>query len=147
MIPEWVHLLLCAVVGGIAAWKGRWRERAAAAAWVLIGWVWPYVTGRYLCSHWCVGGPHPLRPWLSLADDLALLIVYVLVAWRADRYWIVWTGSFAMLSMLTDALAIVVPGTTIWAYASADIVWMYFSAATIIWGCLERGRVAKLQPA
>jgi hypothetical protein len=141
VIPSWFDYAFCAATVLIAAVFGGWRERVIALTWAFPDFLLPGLVREYVCTHWCAGGPVPISPWLALACDVVMLAACVWGARRTDRYWIIWTGSFALLAVLTDGLAIVARGVvTEWAYLSADEAWWCLMGGATIWGCLSPGR-------
>jgi hypothetical protein len=141
LMPFWVTQLWLGAVTVLALWRGGWRERVVAVAFQPFSWGLVLLAGRFICSDFCcLAGPHPLKPWLSLINDLVLFAACAWSAWRADRYWIIWAGALAWLSVLTDALAIAMPGMTEWAYSSADLVWAYLFGAALLWGAVGARR-------
>jgi hypothetical protein len=136
VIPGAFNYLYSGSIVLLTIWRGRWRERTVALAWAFPDFLFPGLIRFYLCSQWCLVGHPPLSAWLSLSCDVFMLGVCALVAARADRYWTIWAGAFAFLSVLTDVLAAVLPGLTYWAYISADQVWWLAIGAATAWGCI-----------
>jgi hypothetical protein len=149
VIPAWFEDLFMAATILAAFLKGGWRERIVALVWAFPDDLLPNLIRRYVCESYCYYGSPPLGPWIALTSDLVMLAVCVWLARRADRYWIIWAGAFALLSVLTDMLAILLPGlVTVWAYMSAGEAWFLLIGAATLWGSLGRRRTEfKAQPA
>jgi hypothetical protein len=142
MIPVTIQSRFVVLVLVAALVKGGVRERAVALAWAFPNYLFPMMISEFVCSNWCMTGS--LRVQLALFDDLILLSACALAALRADRYWVLWAGSLALLSVLTDAVVLSVPELTYWEFAAADTVWWFLTGAAIAWGVAGawRGRRA-----
>ena len=114
----------------IAFWRGDWRARAISASVAA-----PGILGLYVCRVWaCWGaGRPPIMAWRPMIDDAIALLVCLVCAWRADRYWVLAASAFALLSVITDAMSFI-PGVSPWASGSADIVWAYGLNTTVLIG-------------
>jgi hypothetical protein len=136
---NWIYYVYGGAIVVLAMFKGGWRERAVALTWTVPDGLIPTLIRAHLCSSWCLGGARPLSAWLSLSCDLVMLGVCALAAVRADRYWVIWAGAAALLSVLSDALAIAAPGlVTALGYFFADQIWWFAIGAAVIWGCFGR---------
>jgi hypothetical protein len=144
--PEWLILSIWASVTVFVLVRGGWRERAAALAWAIPGLLIHRLIDHFICEQHCLTGRHPLSPWISLGNDLIILGVLVLCVRGAHRYWPVVAGSCALLSLLTDALRIVIPGyVTVWPHFAANAVWWYLMGAAIVWGTIAGMRERALR--
>jgi hypothetical protein len=151
-VRGWLSGILDVLVVVLAIWRGRWRERVVAFTWLFPDNFIPGAIRWYVCSHFCMAGAHPFSPWLSLIADLVMLGVCAWVIFRANRYWTIWACAFALLSIVTDVVAIVISGLAMqFAYWWADQVWWLLLGAAVAWGCIGdrtavAARSARIQP-
>ena len=133
-IPPWINYSYFGAVALLALWRGDWRARAICACTGVT-----LVASAYACHTWACWGPQapPLMVWRGLAEDLPILVVCLVCVRRAERYWVLWASSFALLSVITDLLAFV-PGVTPWADGSAGIVWAHGLTTTVLIGLWPR---------
>jgi hypothetical protein len=136
-IPPWVNMAFCISIVLLAAMRGWWLEWIVTAAWAFPDFVIPGLIHNAYCPNWCLSGPRPVGVWMLLCCDLAMLGACALAAARADRYWVIWAGSLAFLSVLTDVMGLALPGViSHWALFSADEVWWVLIGVVIAWGVL-----------
>jgi len=140
-IPPWINYSYIGAVTLLALWRGDRRARAISACTGL-----SVAAGAYVCHTWsCWGaGSPPLMVWRGLWEDVPVLIVCLACVWRAERYWVLWASSFALLGVTTDLLAFV-PGVTPWADGSAGIVWAHGLITAVlvgVWPWRPRGATA-----
>lgn len=133
VIPKWVHaVVLSALMLGVF-WRGGWRERFIASSH-LAQFVITVTACRFVMC-WRDGLPNPI--WRTLASDTAMLAVCLFCAWRTERHLLLGASSFALLSVITDLLGLFMPGVTVWAYGSANIVWAYLLDLCVLWSALS----------
>ncbi len=135
-LPNWLNIDLGCATALLVMCIGTWRERLLS-----LGWIFPPVSSA--CTVWyaprseglcSVGAPEPLT-WLWMIDDVLLLVLWAVIVRRADRYPIVWAGSFLLLALISNALALL-PGIGPWTMVSSTIVWWYLVGASLVWGSL-----------
>lgn len=138
IVPAWFHALFCFGIALIAFWKGGPQVRVVAATTLVVGFVAPY----FGCFHYFA-----CPAWRELAGDGLMLAICLACLARAERYWLVWATSFALLSVITDLLGLV-PGVTFWAFASLNWIWLYLLNLAVLWGAWEMPRArAPMSPA
>lgn len=142
MIPGWLNATVAVVVTVVAFWKGGWRERLLAS--VIVATV---LFVHYGCARWlCWGSNHmPRLAWRWLLEDLVMLAACLLCVWRAERYWVVWATSLAVLQVAVDILR-PFAGVTPWAAGSAGVIFTYLLQAAILWGALTAPARARRAP-
>jgi hypothetical protein len=138
VLPLWAGGLFSILVTTLAVVWGRWRESAMAVAWALTGYWVPILIREFLCAHWCLSGPSGRA--VSVIPGLVMLAICVLGLRFARGYWTLWVGSLVLISVLTDLIAVSVPGVTVWAVGTADLVWWWLMGAVIVWGALGSAR-------
>lgn len=137
VIPTWFHVAWMATLSLTSFWRGGWREQVIAASHVI-----QLATTVAICvlgPCWLNGLPNPL--WRNVASDAAMLAICLACAWRTERYFVLWASSFALLCVATDLLGLFVPGVTVWAYASANIVWSYLLDICVVCSALSGPRI------
>lgn len=136
-VPTWLNIAFCSATTVLVLCLGTWRERL-----LCLGWSFPPISSS--CTVWYVprseglcfaGSPNPVL-WLWLIDNVMLLSLIVFLVRRADRYPIIWAGSFMLLSFLSDAFMALVPGIGAWTLTNATIIWWYLVGAMLIWGSI-----------
>lgn len=134
IVPGWVHYAVyCGVALG-ALWRGRWRERLVAAAFLL-------PTPLYILFPIDFHSPrHVVFGVRAVVDDLILLAVCLIGLRGARRYWIVWASAFALVEVANDAFFAIVPSVTLYAFASANIIWSWGVVAALLWAYLTNRR-------
>lgn len=76
--------------------------------------------------------------------DLAVLVAYVALALRADRYWPIWVSGFHLVGVATHAAMAASPDVVPRAYAMAQSFWGYPMLAAMIAGTWRHcGRVSR----
>ena len=142
-IPIWFSASIICSVALLAFWRGDWRARTIAASLVI-----QVAFEIYVCHTWaCWGAGRPsLMTWRLVSEDAVLLLVCLACARRAERYWVLWASSFALLGFVTDLMRLVMPRITDWASAAAGVVWTYGLTATLLVGVWPAVR-ARLRPA
>jgi hypothetical protein len=121
-------------------------------AWVLGDWRAKAITGcqdaiivlGYVCVYGSCRGPllgQALTRWLI--EDVALMVVCLVSAWRAERYWPLWASSCALLLLVTDVMMLVEPRITFWADLSASYVWKILLTISVLYGVWQRVRAKR----
>lgn len=136
VIPNWInHLFIGAVA--LAALRGSWRERSIAGVWLAT--IVFNVIGRKLS-----GGPLLGSATATLlcfvVEDLAILAVCLACVLRCQRWWVLWATSAFVVILAIDLVTWLVPGVTMWANLSANLVFNYLFGAAVIWGSLASER-------
>ncbi|MEO8115439.1 MAG: hypothetical protein ABI655_13720 [Phenylobacterium sp.] len=72
-----------------------------------------------------------------------MLAVCLACARRADRYWVVWASSFALLNLITDLMGLLIPRVTFWSYEAAGFVWVDLFDAAILSGVWSTARARR----
>jgi len=126
---QWASLLALVVSCGVAAWRGGWPERSAAAA-MSLAWLASAFAQRSL-QLW---GP---QTGIMIIDGL-LLSALLVVALRSDRWWPMWASGFHGLGMLLHVAVII--DADIWgrAYYVAGAIFSYLTMLALLLGGLSR---------
>lgn len=116
LVPTMFLVLLLAVGAYVIGW-GRGPERAGIAI-IVIG---------SLLSGWAA---HYGRLWEGGEEgiflvDLAVLLAFIQVLARSDRFWPLWTTAFQLIAVATHLARFASPKTLPLAYAIAEQVWVY----------------------
>lgn len=128
--PPWLVFGLIVAGAAVAEWRGGWAEKAVARAHLA-----SVLLTRTLCSVVVCFGPEGPRPaWRPVVLDVAVLAVCLVVARRAKRYWVLVASSFAVLNVVTTLMGWAGLGVSWWAWTSADIIWHYALALTVLVG-------------
>jgi hypothetical protein len=123
-----------------AAMWGRWPERAGALTNALNCLATALLQDRRPGHHGQFG---------LLVADLLMLAVFVLIAMRCRRTWILWAAACALLSNLTDLSLMLDVRIQLWSFLSASYVWGLGGVVAIAAGIAFEGRepVFRLQRA
>jgi hypothetical protein len=145
IVPFWITAVV-SYSTTLAALLSRDRRAiaiAACTAFSITVWLFSY----FFCRDWTCGGPRlpQIMAWRWLAEDIVTIAVCLACVRRAQRYWVLWAASIALLYLATDLMGALVPRVTPWAYRSAGIVWIYALNATVLIGVWPRLR-ARLSP-
>lgn len=134
---QWASLLALVVSCGVAAWRGGWPERWAAAA-MAAAWLASAFAQRSL-QLW---GP---QTEIMIIDGL-LLAVLLVIAFRSDRWWPMWASGFHGLGAVLH-LAVMIDAD-IWgrAYYVASAIFSYLTLAALLVGGLSRPGRARAAP-
>lgn len=126
---QWINLLALVISTGVAAWRGRWPERAAAAAMAL---AWLATTVLHDATQ--LYGPQVL----IMAIDVALLAVLLSIALTSDRWWPMWAAAFHGLSVVLALAMMADP--KVWARAGfiAASVFGYLTMLALFVGAVGR---------
>jgi hypothetical protein len=119
MIPHyllfWAFLLL---ICGYALWRGRKEERIAASACLL----------ATIVTVWIIP-PEPLRYSTldlgQLAIDAAMLVTFVAIALRSDRFWPLWVAGLQLTMSMSHLMKAIDSDLIPRAYAAAAVLWSY----------------------
>jgi hypothetical protein len=136
LIPHWFTLTAFSSVALLAFWRGDWRARAIAGSLIVM-----IAYGQYVCHTWVCWTPTapPFVFWGPVIEDGFVLLVCLACARRAERYWVLWACSFALLSFVSDLMGHV-PHVTPWADASASLIFTYLLTATLLIGVCSSPR-------
>lgn len=111
----WILLLACC---GYAMWRGRREERTVASiclvATVASLWALPPIAQRYVGLEMGV-----------LIVDVAVMIGFLAVALRSDRFWPLWVAGFHLTGGLAHLFKEIDVGLMPQAYAAAARFWAY----------------------
>lgn len=119
MIPHYlVFWAILLFICGYALWRGRREERIAATACLLATMV----------TVWIIP-PEPLRyrsldPG-QLAIDAAMLITFVAIALRSDRFWPLWVAGLQLTMSMSHLMKAIDSDLLPRAYAAAAVLWSY----------------------
>lgn len=133
VIPLWFPIAWTTALTLVAFWRGGWRERAIASGQAIQVAYTLALSSLGLYSK--DGLPYPI--WRPALSDTAILAICLVCAWRTERYPLLWASSFALLSVTTDLMGLFIPGVTVWAHASANVVWAYLLGACVLWSTLS----------
>jgi hypothetical protein len=128
VVPIEINHALVTGVALLAFWRGGWRERLLSGAQVAY-FIFPQRCASLACPP---AEFHRLAAGVLLQDGVQLVLCLACLM-GAARYWVVWAGAFALLSLVTDAIAFS-PRGSYWSGAAADAVWMYGANAAILYG-------------
>lgn len=111
------YCLLIAVVV-LAFWRGRQEERWAAAVCVA-GTATTVLVSRF------VHDPFGRFEMLAFGIDLAVLVAFLVIALRSDRYWPLWVAGLQLTGTTVHLLKILEPDLMPFVFAAALAFWSY----------------------
>lgn len=121
-------LLACC---GVAAWRGRWVERIAAAAMIVAWFLTPLVQ-----DHSQTLGPQSG----VLIVDVALLLVLLSLALTSDRWWTMVATAFQGVSAMVHLAAAIDTQIIPRAYYIAGSLLSYLVMGALLVGAWNAGR-------
>jgi hypothetical protein len=136
MLPHYFFWTLLLSVFGYALWHGRSDERMAAGVCLLAS-----IATRFAIS--------PLTERYSnveiglLLIDGAVLLAFVAIAIRSNRFWPLWIAGLQLTSSLSHLMKVVEVDLVPRAYAAAAVFWSYPILLIIVvgtWRAHQRGR-------
>ncbi|MEO8115417.1 MAG: hypothetical protein ABI655_13605 [Phenylobacterium sp.] len=136
-IPPWINVAVAASVLSLVLWKGGWRERLLAAT-LMVTFLGSY--GVQAVGLYAGRQPWRIPGWYGLGGDLVVLAICLTVALSSGRYWTIWASSLALLILVTHLLRPFATGVTMWAYQSAQLVWLYLLLAVLLGGAWQGSR-------
>lgn len=119
-----------------ALWVGGRDERIVSAAQLL-----NIAAYRLLATS---GWAKP--EYLVLAADIALFLVFVTLALRTTRWWLLWGSAFQLLIVVIHLAMIADPSVQARSYATGTVIWAYLvliSLAVGTWGAWRGRRAAR----
>ena len=123
MIPIWLDQAIVAAVYGFALLKGGAPERILAGICGVV-WFWNTFVHRLWLGH---GSPY------LMTTHVLLFVVTVALAFHYDRWWLLVAGMAGVLSVATDAAALMMP-LHWWAFGTALFIWSYIFIAALAAG-------------
>lgn len=140
MIPHYVIFWgLLLMICGYAFWRGRYEERAAAAA-CLIATVTTVLVIQPIAERY--SNPDPLL----IGIDLAMLAVFVAIALKSQRFWPLWAAGFQLTMSMSHLLRTVDSDLIPRAYAAAAVFWSYPILLVILVGTWRTPRYREPRP-
>jgi len=102
---------------GLALWRGGWPERTAAIINLIGIFVTPLIQERPFAAHLQLN---------ILLTDLCVLIGFLVVALKSDRWWPLFATAAALMTVLTDLAygwvhlshRLALTGEVIWSYVA-----------------------------
>ena len=128
---QWANLLALLLATGVALWRGRWPERAAAVA-MIVAW---------LASAWLHDADQRLGPQaIIMVIDIALFLVLLVIALKSERWWPMWACAFHGLSVVLALAMLADP--RIWSRAGfiASGLFSYLTMLALFLGAVGRRR-------
>ncbi|AAK22765.1 hypothetical protein [Caulobacter vibrioides] len=124
---QWANLVALLLSTGVALWRGRWPERAAATAMILA-----WSASAVLHNADQLRGPQGL----IMAVDLALFLVLLGIALKSDRWWPMWACAFHALSIVLALAMLADP--RVWSRSGfiASGVFSYLTMLSLFLGAL-----------
>jgi hypothetical protein len=112
---------------GLALWRGEWPERTVAVINLIGMAVTPLVQERPFVSH--------LQLNILLAD-LCVLIGFMIVALRSNRWWPLFATAAALMTVLTD-IAYGWVHLVHWLALTGEVIWSYLGLFALAAGVVE----------
>ena len=69
-----------------------------------------------------------------MAVDAALLVAFVVIAHRSERFWPIWIAAAQLVGLITHLAVVVNPGVANQAYRLTQPFWVFPILAGIAWG-------------
>jgi hypothetical protein len=131
---QWANLVALLLSIGVAALRGGWPERTAAAA-MAAAWLASAILHNADQLH----GPQQL----IMAIDLTLFVVLLTLALTSDRWWPMWACAFHGLSVVLALAMLADPG--VWSRSGfiAGGVFSYLTMLALFLGALGLRRPAR----
>jgi hypothetical protein len=132
-LPPWLGPLATFLCLGAAIWKGGFEERFIGLSCLLA----LAVTIGFRDYSW------PKVQWGGFIADTALLVVLVVVALRAAKYWPLAGASIQLLAVITHVAKLLDVGMGQWAYITAGVIWSYALMVALsigVWNHARAGR-------
>ena len=123
---------------GYAWLRGRRDERIAAVVCVVASFASLLLLTRLRFSDVELG---------IFGVDVTVLVAFVAVALRSERFWPLWVSGLQLTSTVPHALKLVDPGLMPFAYAAAETIWSYPILIIIVVGTWRVQRYQALPPA
>jgi len=81
-------------------------------------------------------------PWTSMeaeifAIDIVLLLAFIHLALKSDRFWPMWVTAFQLLTVTIHTAVLVAPQITPWAFATGAVFWAYPTLLALAIGSCE----------
>lgn len=135
-LPQQVWFVALMLVSALALWRGGWPERLVATLWAA-GWF--ISRGVYNYDNW-------IDPqWSVLMVDLVLLAVFLVLAMKTDRNWLLFAAAFQLLNVITHVAMIIDDSVRARAYVYGLIIWSYMVLFAIAAGAWQAWRVRQTQ--
>jgi hypothetical protein len=112
---------------GLAYWRGGWPERAVAVINLIGILVTPVVQERPFVAHFQLN---------ILLIDFCVMVAFMVVALRSDRWWPLFATAAALMTVLTDL-------AYIWVHLShrlaltGEVIWSYVAIFALAGGVAE----------
>ena len=122
-----------------ALWRGRSDERTVAAVCLL----------ATLATQFVIPPPQERYAYLDLElvlIDLAVLLAFVAVALRSDRFWPLWISGLQLTISISHVLKAIDQDLLPKAYAAAAVLWSYPILFIIVAGTWRSHRRRKRSP-
>jgi hypothetical protein len=123
-IPWEVGAVGALAMGAAAAWRGGPTERRFAAVQLTFVLDPDFAFWRA-----------PLA-WHGAPADVIVLAAGLTCVIRGRSYWTIWACAVAVLNIVSDIIYAVVPGVSLWAYLSAELVYSYAMTLIVLWGSI-----------
>lgn len=133
MILQLIYWAVLCASCGYAAWRGGTPERAGAAI-MAIGSVLSVVVTSDM------GVRFRGAEIGIMIVDAAVLVAFLAVALRSDRFWPLWAAAFQAIAIATHVAAVANPAVFWFAYALAQGFWAYPMLLAIVIGTWHRNQ-------
>lgn len=125
-------------VCGYALWRGGQPERLVAGMFLIA-----FPLGSFINAKLRSEGIQ----WGSLSVDLALLVLLLMIALRANRYWPMGIVAMQLLQVMGHLLKLADPTMLPLLYWLSSVVWAYPMLILLLLGAVRhRNRVRRLGP-
>jgi hypothetical protein len=118
MSHKYLFWALLLAICGYAFWRGRNEERVAAGACLLATivtvWIIPPARLRYSAMDSS-----------QLAIDAAMLVTFVAIALRSERFWPLWVAGLQLTTSMSHLMKAIDSDLVPRVYAAAAVFWSY----------------------
>lgn len=142
MLPRVIFWTILLLTFGYALWRGRSDERIAATVCLLAS-----IATRFAISPLSVRYTNVELGLLVI--DAGVLIAFVVIALRSQRFWPLWVAGLQLTSSTAHLMKIIELDLMPRAYAAAAVFWSYPILLIILvgtWRSHQRSRLASSQP-
>jgi len=125
-------------VCGFALWRGGQPERLVAAMFLIAFPLGSFINAKFRSQGVQLG---------SLGIDLTMLILLLVIAFRANRYWPMGIAAMQLLQVMGHLLKLADPRMLPLLYWISSVVWAYPMLILLLLGAVRhRNRVKRLGP-
>lgn len=143
LVHKYIFWALLLFTCGYALWRGRKYEQLSALICIV-------ATVVSVLSHSIERGGYRALEGSDLVIDTLVLLAFVAIALRSDRFWPLWVAGLQLTISMSHLFKAIQPGLLPMAYAAAERFWSYPTLVIIFigaWRQHRRGPIASHEAA